>query len=120
MPVPGIEGPGRYYCTVYEKRIEMAPWCHTAIEAREAGHLAHDCPYTADMPGYEGRRWAPTELREKQQQLIRKKLVSEELQKFADPEAALGFVEWRWRALDLLGTKRPLCVLSKRHTVLIV
>lgn len=36
---------GRFECTVYPQRFELAPWCHHADEAAPLGYLARDCPY---------------------------------------------------------------------------
>lgn len=46
---------GRFHCTVYERRFEVAPWCHTAESALAAGFLAQDCPYAAGTSGYRGK-----------------------------------------------------------------
>ncbi len=55
--VPGLHcqflvGDGdRFACSVYERRFEAAPWCHTAQEAQPLGYLANDCPYGAHPEG---------------------------------------------------------------------
>jgi hypothetical protein len=55
--VPGLHckhleqtGPESFACTVYDRRVEQAPWCHHADLAQELGYLAADCPYNA-TPG---------------------------------------------------------------------
>lgn len=60
--VPGIhcrylveEAPGRFACSVYERRLEVAPWCHTAAEAAARGLLEQTCPYARGIPGYRGK-----------------------------------------------------------------
>ena len=39
-------GIGQWACSVYEKRFEVAPWCHSVASALPQGLLRHDCPYT--------------------------------------------------------------------------
>ena len=51
----GRSDDGRFACTVYEKRFEVAPWCATSDEALEQGLLAQDCPYAAGVRGYRGK-----------------------------------------------------------------
>lgn len=80
---------GKYFCTVYEKRFEVAPWCHTAAAAAETGHLAHDCPYAAGIPGFDGKHWATPELKAKLLPIVRQKLIDEGLQLSESPESAL-------------------------------
>lgn len=46
---------GRFRCTVYETRFEVAPWCRTAEQALEHGLLAQDCPYAKHRSGYRGK-----------------------------------------------------------------
>lgn len=60
--VPGLacrfldeEAGGTFRCTVYERRLEVAPWCHTADEALASGLLAQDCPYARGLSGYRGK-----------------------------------------------------------------
>ena len=83
------ESDGRYACTVYENRFEMAPWCHTAEEALASGHLATDCPYTSHDPNYKGRVWAPPAVRDKLMPIIRKKLIADGLPLCCSPDSAL-------------------------------
>lgn len=33
-------------CSVYENRLEVAPWCHHVSRAEPLNLLRHDCPYT--------------------------------------------------------------------------
>ena len=37
-------------CQVYEKRFEVAPWCHHVNQAGPRDMLRHDCPYTGNNP----------------------------------------------------------------------
>lgn len=59
--VPGLhcryleEDGGRFRCGVYERRLEVAPWCRTADEAVAQGLVAQDCPYAAGVDGYRGK-----------------------------------------------------------------
>lgn len=80
---------GKYACTVYEKRFEVAPWCHTAVDALTTGNLAYDCPYTRHIPGYKGKVWAPAAVRVKLMPVVRKKLIDDGLPLSASPESAL-------------------------------
>ena len=97
----GREGDGRYACTVYENRFEMAPWCHTADEALATGNLASDCPYAADVPGYNGRVWAPPQIREKLLPIVRQKLIAGGLPISCNPDSVLPILnaqggQWSW------------------------
>jgi uncharacterized cysteine cluster protein YcgN (CxxCxxCC family) len=83
------EGDGRYGCTVYEKRFEVAPWCHTAEDAAATGNLSSDCLYAAHIPGYKGKTWASPTVREKLIPIVRKKLIAEGLPLSANPDSAL-------------------------------
>jgi uncharacterized cysteine cluster protein YcgN (CxxCxxCC family) len=85
----GKGGDGHFTCTVYEKRFEVAPWCHTAAHAAKSGNLANDCLYAAHIPGYKGKQWAPAEIRGKLIPLVRRKLISEGLPLAASPESAM-------------------------------
>jgi uncharacterized cysteine cluster protein YcgN (CxxCxxCC family) len=80
---------GRYACTVYEKRFEVAPWCHTAEDALKTGNLAFDCPYTRHIPGYKGKIWASSEVRGKLIPIVRKKLIADGLPLSGNPDSAL-------------------------------
>ena len=85
----GREQNGLYFCTVYENRFELAPWCHTAADALAAGHLASDCPYAAGVPNHKGHVWAPAKIREKLLPIIRQKLIEDGLPKSNSPDSAL-------------------------------
>lgn len=41
----------KFACSVYERRFEAAPWCHTAEQAQPLGYLATDCPYGSHPDG---------------------------------------------------------------------
>jgi hypothetical protein len=74
---------------VYEKRFEVAPWCHTAADALTTGNLAFDCPYTRHIPGYKGKVWASPEIRKKLMPVVRTKLIADGLPLSANPDSAL-------------------------------
>jgi len=80
---------GRFTCTVYKNRLEVAPWCHTAKDALASGNLASDCLYAARIPGYKGKEWASPEVREKLMPIVRRKLISEGLPLSDNPDSAL-------------------------------
>ena len=48
-------GEGRFECTVYEERFQLAPWCRTAAQALDEGLLSQTCLYARDVPGYRGK-----------------------------------------------------------------
>ena len=35
----------KFACSVYIDRMEKAPWCHLAVDAKKKGMLRTDCPY---------------------------------------------------------------------------
>ena len=80
---------GKFTCTVYEQRFEKAPWCHTAEDAIKDGHLAQDCLYASDVPGYRGKLWATESMRARLVPLLRKKLLEDGLPFAASPDSAL-------------------------------
>jgi len=91
---------GRFHCTVYERRFEVAPWCHTAEEALAAGFLAQDCPYARGVPGYRGKARLSPSLLQKVQPALRAEVARAGAPIGADPDAALAFVAeagGRWR-----------------------
>lgn len=47
------EGRGRYACSVYERRFEVAPWCLKVPKALPEGVLAPDCGYREGRPAPE-------------------------------------------------------------------
>jgi hypothetical protein len=83
---------GRYQCTVYERRFEVAPWCHTAEQALAAGFLAQDCPYARGVAGYRGKARLSPSLLQKVQPALRAEVARAGVPIGADPEAALSFV----------------------------
>lgn len=85
----GKAGDGRYACTVYEKRFEVAPWCHTAEDAAKTGNLSQDCLYASGIPGYNGKHWATPLWRKRLLPIVRKKLIQEGLTLHASPDSAL-------------------------------
>lgn len=92
---------GRFHCTVYERRFEVAPWCHTAESALAGGFLAQDCPYARGTSGYRGKvRLSPSLLRAVRP-AIRAEVVRAGAPIGADPEAVLKFLaeaggEWSY------------------------
>lgn len=93
---------GRYRCSVYERRFELAPWCHTAQGALAGGFLAQDCPYARGVPGYRGKvRLAPG-LLQKVLPAIRAEVARAGAPIGADPDAVAGFLAgggspWQYR-----------------------
>lgn len=83
------ETDGKFSCTVYDKRFELAPWCHTATDAINFGALATGCLYTEDLPGYQGREWAPPNVKVKLLPRVRQKLIADGLPISANPDSAL-------------------------------
>jgi uncharacterized cysteine cluster protein YcgN (CxxCxxCC family) len=75
-------------CSVYERRFEVAPWCKPVPEAIEIGALASDCPYTAGIAGYKGKRWAKDWEREAILPLLREALMRDGLSPEDDPVSA--------------------------------
>lgn len=62
---------GLYRCTVYPRRYELAPWCHSAADALPLGLLAQDCPYAhharatqPDLPPVRGKARLSPRLRQ--------------------------------------------------------
>ena len=80
-------------CTVYENRYEAAPWCKSAEEAFTMNGLAHDCPYTAGIDSYRGKRWATAKEHEAIVPVLLAKLVAEGLTTEHNPDAALPLLE---------------------------
>jgi hypothetical protein len=94
---------GHYQCTVYERRFEVAPWCHTAERALAAGFLAQDCPYARGVPGYRGKVRLSRALLQKVLPALRAEVSRVGIPIGADPEAALAFISqaggsWRYCA----------------------
>lgn len=92
---------GRFQCTVYERRFEVAPWCHTAESALAAGFLAQDCPYARGTSGYRGKvRLSPSLLRSVRP-AIRAEVLRVGAPIGADPEAVVELLaeaggEWTY------------------------
>ncbi|HEX2569642.1 MAG TPA: hypothetical protein VH877_08790 [Polyangia bacterium] len=92
---------GTYGCTVYERRFELAPWCHTAERAVAGGFVAQDCPYARGVPGYRGKVRLSPRLLSQVLPGLRAEVVRVGVPAGADPEAALRFVaagggDWRY------------------------
>lgn len=49
------ESDGRFSCTVYPTRFEVAPWCHHADVAVPQGFMATDCPYAMEQGVTDGK-----------------------------------------------------------------
>lgn len=91
---------GRFHCTVYERRFELAPWCHTAESALAAGFLAQDCPYARGVPGYRGKARLSPSLMRQVLPALRAEVARAGAPIGVDLEAALAFVSeagGRWR-----------------------
>lgn len=96
---------GRFHCTVYERRFEVAPWCHTAAHAATQGLLAQDCPYTRGMSGYRGKVRLGASLLRQVLPAIRAEVVRAGIPAGADPEHALALVaqlggDWDYRLAE--------------------
>lgn len=92
---------GTYGCTVYERRFELAPWCHTVDSALAGGFLAQDCPYARGVPGYRGKVRLSPRLLSQVLPALRAEVVRAGLPAGADPDAALRLVaagggDWRY------------------------
>lgn len=66
-----------FICTVYPDRHRLAPWCHTAKEALDAGMLAQDCLYTRFKRGYRGKTRLHRRLMERVSPAIRAHVLAE-------------------------------------------
>ena len=83
---------GRFLCSVYDRRFEAAPWCHTAHSALDGGFLAQDCPYARGVAGYRGKvRLSPALLR-KVLPAIRAEVARAGAPIGADPDAVTTFL----------------------------
>lgn len=95
----GIDG--RFRCTVYARRFDVAPWCQTAEQALRQGFLAHDCPYAARLPLYRGKHvLSPAQLR-RLAPVLRQHVAEVGVPYAVAPEAAIRFLEQdgsRWEA----------------------
>lgn len=80
---------GRYHCTVYERRFEVAPWCHTAESALAAGFLAQDCPYARGTSGYRGKVRLSASLQRSVRPAIRAEVLRVGAPAGADPDAVV-------------------------------
>lgn len=90
---PDAESPGRYKCTVYEKRHEIAPWCKTVPEAIALNALAWDCPYAAGTPGFKGKRWAKDWEHAAIVEMLRPALIEFGLPSQDNPDGALRILD---------------------------
>lgn len=81
--------PGKYRCSVYEKRHEVAPWCKTVPEAIQLNALAWDCPYATGVPGFKGKRWARDWERHAIEETVRSSMIEFGLPFQDNPDAAL-------------------------------
>lgn len=91
----------RFRCTVYERRLEVAPWCHTSDEALTAGLLAQDCPYTTGVPGYRGKVWLHARLLRSVMPAVRRELAEKGAPAWVAVEGCLRVLEGgggRWEA----------------------
>jgi hypothetical protein len=66
---------GKFSCSVYERRFEVAPWCHTVDEALKDGLLANDCPYARNALGFQGKRRVGPESRLQTERAIREQIL---------------------------------------------
>jgi uncharacterized cysteine cluster protein YcgN (CxxCxxCC family) len=84
---------GEYFCTVYERRHEVAPWCKTVAESIPTGALAWDCPYVWSIPGYRGKRWANRWERGLILKELRASILMGELTTADNPDAVLPILD---------------------------
>lgn len=88
-------------CRVYARRFELAPWCLSAGQAAGMGALAHDCPYTTEGHGFNGKRWAAGHERQAVAETVRQGLIDDGLCLADSPDSALsllntGCEEWTY------------------------
>lgn len=88
----GRDGEGRFACTVYDRRFELAPWCHTAEDALAQGLLAKDCPYARGIPGYRGKVRLSPQLLRQVLPALRAEVARAGVPFGADPDAAAAFL----------------------------
>lgn len=93
---------GKFHCTVYERRFELAPWCQTSGEAAKKGWLGWDCPYSAGPAAPKGKRWATPADRDRIMPHVRKALIENGLERKYNPDSALKALAapgeaWSWR-----------------------
>lgn len=98
----GRDAAGRFACTVYDRRFELAPWCHTAEDALAQGLLARDCPYARGVPGYRGKVRLSPQLLKQVLPALRAEVARAGVPIGADPDAAAAFLAegggtWRYR-----------------------
>jgi hypothetical protein len=75
-------GKGRFACSVYERRFEIAPWCLKVPQALPEGVLSPDC-------GYRGGRPAPDAPVRLNSRLVR--LIAPQIRAAFEPG---GWPEW--------------------------
>lgn len=83
---------GRYRCTVYANRFEVAPWCRTAEQALDAGLVAQDCPYAQNRPGYKGKVRLHPRLQKTVEPAIRAEILRYGVPEGACRDSALRFL----------------------------
>jgi hypothetical protein len=83
------DGSNEYYCTVYEKRFELAPWCKTSVEAIPLNALAWDCPYAQGVANFKGKRWAKDWERDAIYRVLREAFLQFGLPFADNPDSAL-------------------------------
>lgn len=88
----GRDDEGRFACTVYDRRFELAPWCHTAEDALAQGLLAKDCPYARGIPGYRGKVRLSPQLLRQVLPALRAEVARAGVPIGADPDAAAAFL----------------------------
>lgn len=88
----GRDGEGRFACTVYDRRFELAPWCHTAEDALAQGLLAKDCPYARGIPGYRGKVRLSPQLLKQVLPALRAEVARAGVPIGADPDAAAALL----------------------------
>jgi uncharacterized cysteine cluster protein YcgN (CxxCxxCC family) len=89
VPEPG----GTFACSVYERRLEVAPWCHTADEALAAGLLAQDCPYVRGVAGYRGKARLHPRLLRTVLPAVRRELLERGAPDWVGPEGCVALLE---------------------------
>ena len=84
---------GRYFCEVYPRRFELAPWCFRAEDALKRRLLAEDCPYVLGVGSYRGKVKLPRRLFERVAPSIARALRRCEPPEWVNPAEYWGFIE---------------------------